>query len=123
MPEPVWDCRSVHASARPAVVKSRLWSAPNSDPSLGLPVADALKGTAWAGSAVEQASKGTVSATFSALTGVGQSLQTLKGIHSLASTTLKAGAVATKALNVKFAIDAAVYLGGVGGRAAGLVHP
>jgi hypothetical protein len=91
-------------------------------PMLGLPATGALKGTAWGGSATEQTSRGIASAAFAAITGVGQSLQTLNGSHSLASTALTAGEAATTALNWKLAYDFATYGGGLAGCAVGLIH-
>jgi hypothetical protein len=59
---------------------------------------------------------------FNIVTGAGETIQTLNGAASLASTGLEAAEFATGVGGVKFAYDAVTYLGAAAGCALNIIH-
>jgi hypothetical protein len=83
---------------------------------------NSIEGTPWASGASDVTSAAIAGGAFSAVTGVGQTIQTLNGAASLASTGLEAAEFASGVGLVKFGYDALSYGAGLLGCKTGVIH-
>jgi hypothetical protein len=89
---------------------------------MGAAFGKAVEGTPWAAGPSDVVTGAIAGGTFSAVTGAGQALQTINGVHSLASTALTAGEAASIVGIAKFGVDFLTYAGGVAACSSGSVH-
>ena len=88
----------------------------------GAAFGSSIEGTPWASGASDVTTAAIAGGAFSAVTGAGQTIQTLNGAASLASTGLEAAEFATGVGEAKFAYDALTYLGAAAGCALNIIH-
>jgi hypothetical protein len=81
-----------------------------------------IEGTPWASGASDVTTAAIAGGAFSAATGAGQTIQTLNGAASLASTGLEAAEFASGVGLVKFGYDALSYGAGLLGCKTGVIH-
>jgi len=82
-------------------------------PALGIPVPDSLKETPFGRSPSGIATEVIAASGYNAVTGAGETIQTLNGVARLSSATLTGAEFASGAVLVKFGYDAFSYVAGV----------
>jgi hypothetical protein len=81
-----------------------------------------IRNTPWSSGPADVATGAIVGTVFKIVTGSGQTIQTLNGAASLASTGMEAAEFASGVGEVKFAYDFLTWAGSLASCAAGIIH-